>query len=276
MKQVGGEYGVMNQFFGDKGGAGSVVGGWLTGAFNSVKGGIGWWQNVKNSAGSQDEMNMYNLMEQGTLAILAIWGLNKVANWTDMSPTVKWALLAGIVMYFFNRSGKTGQEMRDYADGPFGHNARINVPFSHLNDADKAERMAQIRAGSSNPSSAYNQGGGGNVTTPPTATGQGVPVQVMGTNGQTKMIYVSTYDDVQRLSANGTLQPLGAVPPDFKPTIILQTNIRGGHVGRDGDTDKVFHEGLNHSDGTVLTTEPFYVIHQFKDGPATVEAGTAK
>ncbi|PCI99267.1 MAG: hypothetical protein COB14_06600 [Alphaproteobacteria bacterium] len=145
----GGEYGLLNQFLGSEAGGTSVVGGYFNMAASKVRDGMDWWGDAKRGAKTQGERNAYNLAEQGFLGFLSIVALNKIGTMTGMSKGVKIALLVGIIGYFVNRSGKTGQDMHDTAENrsPFaqanpsirGRNS--NLPKTAMNRATNGKNV---------------------------------------------------------------------------------------------------------------------------------------
>lgn len=151
----GGEFGLLNQFLGSEAGGTSVVGGYFNMAASKVRDGMDWWGDAKRGAKTQGERNAYNLAEQGFLGFMSIVALNKIGAMTGMSKGVKIALLVGIIGFFVNRSGKTGQEMHDTAENrsPFaqanpsirGRNS--NLPRTAMNSATNGKNVEDNVAG---------------------------------------------------------------------------------------------------------------------------------
>ncbi len=118
--EFGGENGLAYQWFGmDKPGTTNVIGGLFNSASGAVKGFGEWWSETKRrNSGSQNDRNWMNAIENGTLALGSLIGLNflyKQVFGKESSGIVKWGMIAGIALYFLNRSGETGDQLAKFA-----------------------------------------------------------------------------------------------------------------------------------------------------------------
>ncbi len=161
-KLGGGEYGLPYQWFGKgQSGVSSVAGGLLETAFNSVKGVGEWWGDVKRSARTQGERNMYNAIEAG-VGIFASIGLFNFINEklfdNKINGIAKWGIIIGIVGAFMYRSGGVGQAMANNSD-------RFSPFFLQSDNSSysaRARTTGQHGNGHIPTSSSFNADNGGN------------------------------------------------------------------------------------------------------------------
>ena len=130
LKKWGGEQGLPYQWFGKgQSGISSRAGGMLESAWNGVKGVGDWWGDVKSSARTQSDRNMYSMMEAGAGIFASIGLFNFVNNSLfegKISGVAKWGIIIGIVGAWLGRSGGVSQAMADYPD-------RFNPSFLQSN-----------------------------------------------------------------------------------------------------------------------------------------------